>query len=91
MANKTQKETITDLEEEIDRLRDKIDDLQDEVEELENTEREDDYFDLTDLRNKTTESCIIVRVESMEAHDKIMDFIKTYIYPHYSDQEKHIF
>jgi len=81
-------ETIADLEDEIEVLKEKIDDLEDEIDELENREPE---FDLEEVRDKIDSDCIIIKVKSMHDREKILDFVKTYIYPHHNDQERLIF
>lgn len=82
------KDTIKDLEEEVSELEEKIDDLEDEIDELENREPE---FDLEEVRDKIDSDCIIIKVKSMDDREKILDFVKTYIYPHHNDQERLIF
>ena len=63
-----------------------LDGLTDELENL----KDDFDFDDKDVREHLGEDYIIVKVSNVFDKEKLLDYIKTEIYPYYADQEANI-
>ena len=63
-----------------------LDGLTDELENL----KDDFEFDDEDVRKHLGEDYIIVKVSNVFDKEKLLDYIKTEIYPYYADQEANI-
>lgn len=63
-----------------------LDGLSDELENL----KDDFDFDDNDVRKHLGEDYIIVKVAKLNDKEKLLDYIKTEIYPYYADQEANI-
>lgn len=63
-----------------------LDGLTDELENL----KDDFEFDVNDVRKHLGEDYIIVEVSNVYDKEKLLDYIKTEIYPYYADQEANI-
>ena len=63
-----------------------LDNLTDELENL----KDDFDFDDNDVRKNLGEDYIIVKVSNVFDKEKLLDYIKSEIYPYYADQEANI-
>lgn len=63
-----------------------LDGLTDELENL----KDDFEFDDEDVRKHLGEDYIIVKVSNVFDKEKLLDYIKSEIYPYYADQEANI-